>query len=175
MSKELTKKYLFKSNLFDVYGTYEAMEAEYLSAFANPGDPVDEDTVFATLRQDLDDAYSDLMYEFGFHLGNYLVKGDLGFWYGRRDGGKLFEDMSLREVVQQITDSVDDFEVYYTSDGVFHVDTHGHDGSSYFTVYLVTAKGMRWYENNKDYYEERHLHDHILSVRCYRKNVTRCA
>lgn len=174
MSKASTKKYLFRSNLFDVYGTYEAMEAEYLSAFANPGDPVTEEEVFATLRNDLDDVYSDLMYELGFHRGNYLVKGDLGFWFGRRDGGKLFEDMSLKEVIQQIIDSADDFEIYYV-DRVLHIDTHGHDGSSYFTVYLVTDKGMRWYENNKDYYEERHLHDHILSVKCYRKNIPSCA
>lgn len=100
--------------------------------------------------------YSPLM---GKHV---LIHGYFGAWDGRRDGGKVLEvkgvETLLAPVVSSSTSSV---ELWIDKDGLQLENAH-HDGTSRYTIDLLTEEGEKyWYEHETD---TKEVHDHLLKT-----------
>ena len=101
-----------------------------------------------------------------------LVFGTAGLWTGRHAGGKVLP--SLRKAIEEAWGrSIDYFTVTSQENGVMLIEAIHHDGANYWEVKALTRHGELWYknnENNQDLSEEE-MHNHLLNVRCYTKNI----
>ena len=103
--------------------------------------------------------------------GMFLVRANVGRWNGRFAGSAVIN--GLRATIDKIISNEDDFEIYYEGH-TLKVDTHNHDASSYYEIYLLTPRGEAWLERHSGFYQDvpdRDLHDHLRNTKGYTKNV----
>ena len=101
--------------------------------------------------------------------GAYLVKADIGAWDGRREGGKIIND--LKTAISECVD-YDDSEIEIKDDSLCITGYH-HDGTNYFTIYFVTPNGLSWAYNNYGYamHNSRECHEHLLKTKGYTRKM----
>lgn len=168
------KKYLFQSNIFDVYENMDEMRKVYidLTELDERLTPSDDEVVMY-LSEDNFMYFSDFIDNLPIDTNHrmYLVLANIGRWNGRFEGGNVIKGLS--QVISQIIEGEDDFEIYYEG-RTLCIDTHNHDASSYFEIYELTPKGEAYFERNSGFYQtlsDRELHKRLRDVKCYTKNV----
>ena len=101
-----------------------------------------------------------------------IIFGTAGLWTGRQAGGKVLP--SLRQAVEKSwSRSIDYFTVTRQENGVMLIKATHHDGTNYWEVKALTGHGELWYKNNKNNWDvsEKDMHNHLLNVRCYTRNI----
>lgn len=86
-----------------------------------------------------------------------LVIADLGLWDGRKAGGKYGKLNDMWDKLFEDSNSI----YYNPENGTFVIEAVHHDGTNYFTVYLLTEEGVEYLEDDNDYKEG---HQHVVNT-----------
>ena len=122
--------------------------------------------------------WNDFMYEVKlWDKTNYpgskvVLHGTCGTWRGSFEGGQIFD--SLEEAIQKAVDDKDYITVKVESDGELLVEGVHHDGTNYWRIKAITAKGMDYLNRfDRSVYNthDRDTIEHLLGVKCYTKNI----
>lgn len=122
--------------------------------------------------------WDDFMYEVKlWDKTNYpgskvVLHGTCGTWRGSFEGGQIFD--SLKEAIQKAVDDKDYITVKVESDGELLVEGVHHDGTNYWRIKAITAKGMDYLNRfDRSVYNthDRDTIEHLLGVKCYTKNI----
>lgn len=160
---------VFSDDISTMFGSYDAARAEALenlSADANDGEELtfSEDQIWREIYLMIEDESDD----FWCHVrcasqslpGKFLVVADLGLWDGRHAGGKIFD--SLEQALKTCADRMDNFDVYEDRYGNLLAAGHHHDGSNYFRIYKLTAKGEEYARIHQYDLTDRELHGKLM-------------
>lgn len=192
-NKETKKKakkvvrYTNKANNIVIFDDYTYLDNEYfeetkaeLIAVNEDGAIPSDDEVYSEIRFMRETDYDEIMYSlkaaekalFTTHNPLYLVLGTLGLWDGTHDGGKIIQG-GFEKVYQACAQ---DFTTLGFSKGVCYISAVHHDGTNYFRVKELTAKGIDYIINHPYDFEPRELHRRLwndahytIAPRCFEK------
>jgi hypothetical protein len=152
---------------YELYDNYDVNYTEWFEEFkeyclGNDIDPTqyDEDSeyfhnwVYDTLNMYWDDFICDIKYDKDNNV-DCVVVADLGLWYGRRDAVKHFS--TLKDAIYACVKNCDYINITLV-DGVIKVRASHHDGTNYFEIHKLNAKGYDAYcedeeLNNEEYFD----------------------
>ena len=101
-----------------------------------------------------------------------VLHGTCGTWRGTFEGGRIFD--SLQEAIQKAVDDKDYITIKIEANGELLVEGTHHDGTNYWYIKSLTAKGMD-YLNRFDRIsyntDDRDTINHLLEVKGYVKNI----
>lgn len=89
-------------------------------------------------NDDFDEKYGNIAYS-PLKNQKVAVKGILGLWNGKREVGKVFNN-----VTDAVRACLEDYNhIYEDQFGNLHIEAHHHDGTNHFIIKKVTDKGLR--------------------------------
>lgn len=141
-------------------------------------DEVSDATLYDFMAEDDRIYWDDFMYEVKlWDKTNYpgskvVLHGTCGTWRGSFAGGQIFD--SLQEAIQKAVDDKDYITIKIESDGELLVEGVHHDGTNYWRIKAITAKGMDYLNRfDRSVYNthDRDTIEHLLGVKCYTKNI----
>ena len=97
----------------------------------------------------------------------YIAYGEFNTWNRSFKVGRVSDDLS--SIMEIITpNSIYDY-IISVSDGELNFQTLYHDGRSKITIRVLTAKGKKYFDRNKDESSGYRLAEHLMSVKGYTK------
>lgn len=122
------------------------------------GDNISEEAIYNEaqflINMDCDDLRQALKL-FDSKHGRVLALGSLGLWYGRTQGGKIYNTLS--DAIYKLIE--DSNTLYYErTNGALRMEARHHDGRNYFTFYEITSKGEDYIIKHECELTARELH-----------------
>ena len=97
----------------------------------------------------------------------YIAYGEFNTWNRSFKVGRVSDDLS--SIMEIITpNSIYDYTIS-VDDGELIFQTIYHDGRSKITIRVLTAKGKKYFDRNKDESAGYRLAEHLMSVKGYTK------
>lgn len=97
----------------------------------------------------------------------YIAYGEFNTWNRSFKVGRVSDDLS--SIMEIITpNSIYDY-IISVNDGELNFQTIYHDGRSKITIRVLTAKGKKYFDRNKDESSGYRLAEHLMSVKGYTK------
>lgn len=158
MSRDSKWKHLIISNeVGEVFESYdEALEEgrrevyeRRSSLYDSPESVPDDDAweaVYSMIEYDCEDFDTELKYASNKESGHWLMTADLGLWYGRREGGMVFDDVYT--AIMQCLRNMDYFSIHEDDYGNVRITGRHHDGINYYFLYRLSERGEEWYKNH---------------------------
>jgi len=141
-------------------------------------DEVSDATLWDFIAEEDQIHWDDFMYEVkhwdktNYPGSNVVLHGTCGTWRGSFKGGQIFD--SLEEAIRKAVDNKDYITIKIESNGELLVEGVHHDGTNYWYIKAITAKGMEYLNRfDRIFYNthDRDTIDHLLDVKCYTKNI----
>ncbi len=153
------KKHLIYTNEIDrAFGSYDEAEKcarEALLDF-HAAEEITDDMIWRWLYDSLDTHAEDFWSEVRAHdEGTWLVIADVGTWQGRRDGGKVFTD--LTSALRTVCNNMDYITIEEDAHGSVHATGCHHDGTNHYDIYRLSPRGEAWYQENEPYTDRQTL------------------
>lgn len=97
----------------------------------------------------------------------YIAYGEFNTWNRSYKVGRVSNDLS--SIMEIITPSSIYDYIISVNDGELIFQTLYHDGRSKITIRVLTAKGKKYFDRNKDESSGYRLAEHLMSVKGYTK------
>lgn len=97
----------------------------------------------------------------------YIAYGEFNTWNRSYKVGQVSDDLS--SIMEIITPSSIYDYIISVNDGELNFQTIYHDGRSKITIRVLTAKGKKYFDRNKDESTGYRLAEHLMSVKGYTK------
>lgn len=157
------KRFVWNSEVQNV----EDYREEYKELYQE--EPTDNELytfAYDNIQTELEDLFAEIATHEKHHgQKSYVVKGDIGRWDGRHDGGRVIKGM--KQVILMCME--ESTEVY--RDGIrMKITAHHHDASNFYQIKELTPRGEKWcakhyVERDRDVIEklwnDRHLSAHV--------------
>lgn len=111
------------------------------------------DWLWDTLNMEWEDFMCNIKYD-KFNNVDCVVVADLGLWYGRRDAVKHFSTLE-KAIYASIKGC--DYITIKLEDGVIKVRASHHDGTNYFEIHKLNAKGYDAVCDDEDLNNEKYF------------------
>ena len=133
------------------------------------------DTITNMNETDADDLESNLPYSpiFGKMV---LIHGYFGGWRVQQEGGRVVEFKGRDTLTYPFANHIDKVKIFIDRDGLHAQNCH-HDGTDFYSFYVLTEKGLRYWRNNghSDPQEQddfdHDVHKHLLGTKGYVRKV----
>lgn len=171
------KKLLYSTDIYEEFAPPEknyAEDSDLLEIYNDMAEDnswkikteIDEE-VEETL-QELSNSYYEELFEGAVWIAEgILIQGTLGLWDGRK--GVASTATSLKNAISKCINTGDDFKIYfdegYDKKEHLFISVSHHDGTNFFILYALTAKGKKWALADKRHYESaeeknQYVHSH---------------
>lgn len=97
----------------------------------------------------------------------YIAYGEFNTWNRSFKVGRVSDDLS--SIMEIITPNSSYDYIISVNDGELIFQTLYHDGRSKITIRVLTAKGKKYFDRNKDESSGYRLAEHLMSVKGYTK------
>lgn len=153
------KDYIIHTNEIDAaFGSYDAAEEAAREALLeeHEEEEISDDMIWRWLSDVMEEDCSDF-----WRLvqrvteGPWLVIANVGTWMGRRNGGRVFDN--LHQALSAICDNMDFTTITEDAHGGVHAVCIHHDGRNHYDLYRLSPRGEAWYKRHSGLLDRRTL------------------
>jgi hypothetical protein len=151
----LKKHIIFMDDICDYIDEYKS---DIIESLEDNDEEANDDNIYKEASRYIERDCDDLKYAlklFDSKHGRVLALGSLGLWYGRAQGGKIYNTLS--DAIYKLIE--DSNTLYYErTNGALRMEARHHDGRNYFTFYEITSKGEDYIIKHECELTARDLH-----------------